>query len=93
MNHQWIAYVFYSQETINDVMYDNRVDEIVEDTDTNAIVVGISKENDFYNDRRISCADRVFRLFIHRGCHRTDRSSAVVLYFQHHNIYAVVVSY
>ncbi len=50
MNHQWIAYVFYSQETINDVMYDNRVDEIVEDTDTNAIVVGISKEKQYENE-------------------------------------------
>ena len=44
MTHQWIAYLFYDQETIDAVMANNRVDEIQEDTDTNAIVVGVQNE-------------------------------------------------
>ena len=44
MTHQWIAYLFYDEDTINAVMASNRVDEIQEDTDTNAIVVGVSEE-------------------------------------------------
>lgn len=44
MTHQWIAYLFYDEHTINAVMASNRVDEIQEDTDTNAIVVGVSEE-------------------------------------------------
>lgn len=48
MNHQWIAYLFYSQDTINAVMASNKVEEINEDTDTNAIVVGVNS-NEYEN--------------------------------------------
>ena len=44
MTHQWIAHLFYSDETIEAVMANNRVEEIDEDTDLNAIVVGITEE-------------------------------------------------
>ena len=44
MTHQWIAYLFYDEDTINAVMASNRVDEVQEDTDTNEIVVGVSEE-------------------------------------------------
>lgn len=37
MTHQWIAKLFYDDEMINTVLYSNRVDEINEETDTNAI--------------------------------------------------------
>ena len=46
MTHQWIAYLFYDEDTINAVMASNRVDEIQEDTDTNAIVVGVQAEEE-----------------------------------------------
>ena len=46
MTHQWIAYLFYDEDTINAVMASNRVDEVQEDTDTNAIVVGVSEETE-----------------------------------------------
>ena len=39
MTHQWIAELFYDQETINNIMANNRVDEVIEDTDTGAIEV------------------------------------------------------
>lgn len=41
MEHQWIAYIFYSEDTINEVMANNTVEEIQEDTNTEAIVVGM----------------------------------------------------
>ncbi|HAP14570.1 MAG TPA: hypothetical protein DCR07_00480, partial [Lactococcus sp.] len=41
MTHQWIAYLFYDENTVNNVMASNKVEEIREDTDTNAIVVGV----------------------------------------------------
>ena len=47
MTHQWIAYLFYDENTINAVMASNRVDEIKEDTDTNAIVVGVQEEKTY----------------------------------------------
>ena len=50
MTHQWIAYFFYDQDTINAVMAGNRVDEIQEDTDTNAIVVGVQEEKTYENE-------------------------------------------
>lgn len=52
MTHQWLAYLFYSQETINAVMANNRVEEITEDTDTDAIVVqvGQDKQNEYKNE-------------------------------------------
>ena len=37
MTHQWIAEVLYSDKTIEEVMQNNRVDEIEEDTNTSAI--------------------------------------------------------
>ena len=46
MTHQWIAYVFYDEDTINAVMSSNRVDEIQEDTDTNAIVIGVNEKEE-----------------------------------------------
>ena len=46
MTHQWIAYVFYDEDTINAVMSSNRVDEIQEDTDTNAIVIGVNAKEE-----------------------------------------------
>ena len=45
MNHQWIAHLFYSDATIDKVMKDNRIEEIDEDTNTDEIIVGISKKN------------------------------------------------
>ena len=51
MSHQWIAYLFYSQDTIDEVMANNKVDEIVEDTDTDAIKVNIC--NYFFNRIKI----------------------------------------
>ena len=50
MTHQWIAYLFYSQDTIDDVMANNKVDEIVEDTDKDAIVVGIAEKKEYTNE-------------------------------------------
>ena len=50
MTHQWIAYLFYDENTINAVMASNRVDEIKEDTDTNAIVVGVQEEKTYENE-------------------------------------------
>ena len=44
MTHQWIAYFFYSEDTVNNVMENNKVEEIEEDTDTNAIVIGMNTE-------------------------------------------------
>ena len=43
MTHQWIAYVFYSEDTIEAVMANNKVEEIVEDTDTDAIIIEIGR--------------------------------------------------
>ena len=37
MTHQWIAKMFYDDDTIESVMASNRVDEIDEETDTEAI--------------------------------------------------------
>lgn len=37
MTHQWIAKFFYSDETIEEVLRNNRIDEIDEATDTNSI--------------------------------------------------------
>ena len=45
MSHQWIAYLFYSPETIDEVMANNKVDEIVEDTDIDAITIGIEEKS------------------------------------------------
>jgi exopolysaccharide biosynthesis protein len=49
MTHQWIAYLFYGEDTINAVMASNKVEEIIEDTDTNAIVVGV-QTNKYENE-------------------------------------------
>ena len=37
MTHQWIAELFYSDETIEEVMSRNKVEEVKEDTDISAI--------------------------------------------------------
>ena len=50
MTHQWIAYLFYNQETIDEVMNNNKVDEIVEDTDTEAITVSIEEKKEYANE-------------------------------------------
>ena len=50
MTHQWIAYLFYSEDTVNDVMANNKVEEINEDTDTDAIVVGVEEKPQYEND-------------------------------------------
>ena len=44
MTHQWIAYIFFSEDTVEAVMASNKVEEIVEDTDTDAIVVALPEE-------------------------------------------------
>jgi len=44
MTHHWIAEIFYSDEVIADVMSKNRVDEIIEDTDTNSITTNEVEE-------------------------------------------------
>ena len=50
MSHQWIAYLFYSQDTIDEVMANNKVDEIVEDTDIDAITIGIEEKKEYANE-------------------------------------------
>lgn len=50
MTHQWLAYLFYSQDTIDEVMANNKVDEIVEDTDTDAINVNIVEKKEYANE-------------------------------------------
>lgn len=53
MTHQWIAKLFYDDEMISTVLYSNRVDEINEDTDTNAIekeMVQEVKEIEYENE-------------------------------------------
>ena len=39
MNHQWLATIFYSEQTINEVLGANRVEETNEQTDESLIVV------------------------------------------------------
>ena len=50
MTHQWIAYVFYSEDTVNAVLANNKVDEIEEDTDVDAIVVNMSSSEKNYKN-------------------------------------------
>ena len=50
MTHQWIAYLFYSQDTIDEVMANNKVDEIVEDTDKDAIIVSMEEKKEYENE-------------------------------------------
>ena len=49
MTHQWIARLFYDEDTINAVMAKNKVEEIIEDTNTDAIVVGV-RTNTYENE-------------------------------------------
>ena len=49
MTHQWIAQVFYSEDMIKQVMAANKIEEIKEDTDTDAIVVGM-QQNTYKNE-------------------------------------------
>ena len=50
MTHQWIAELFYSDETIEAVMNANRVEEIDEDTDTNSINTVGTKKVEYENE-------------------------------------------
>ena len=50
MTHQWIARMFYDEDTINSVMYANRVDEIQEDTDTEAIETVVIPVKQYANE-------------------------------------------
>ena len=50
MSHQWIAQIFYDEDTINRVMANNRVDEILEDTDTNAIQTSANAITEYKNE-------------------------------------------
>lgn len=52
MTHQWLAYLFYDDNTINEVLGKNRVDEIEEDTDLNTIVISSEekKETKYENE-------------------------------------------
>ena len=52
MTHQWLAYLFYDDDTINEVLGKNRVDEIEEDTDLNTIVISSEekKETKYENE-------------------------------------------
>ena len=58
MSHQWLAFVFYSPETIDEIMANNKVDEIVEDTDTDAIKVGISDKKEYANEYERAILER-----------------------------------
>lgn len=46
MTHHWIAELFYSDETINEVMSKNKVEEIIEDTDTSSIITVQEEEKE-----------------------------------------------
>ena len=50
MTHQWIAKLLYSDETIEEVLKNNRVDEIKEDTDTNSINSSQNPKEEFANE-------------------------------------------
>ena len=54
MSHQWIAKIFYSDDTIKEVMNNNKVEDIDEDTDTSAIVI---KKPTLENVETISYSD------------------------------------
>lgn len=44
MTHQWIAYIFYDEDTVEGVLGENRVDEIVEETDVETIVIAVPED-------------------------------------------------
>ena len=50
MTHQWLAYVFYNENMVDAVMTNNRVEEIAEDTDTDAIVVQVAEKKEYENE-------------------------------------------
>lgn len=50
MTHQWIAKLFYSDETIAAVMSRNKVEEIKEDTDTNSINTDSEEKIEYENE-------------------------------------------
>lgn len=50
MTHQWIAKLLYSDETIEEVLKNNRVDEIKEDTNTNSINSNQKPKEEFANE-------------------------------------------
>ncbi len=58
MTHQWIAKLFYSDEQIEEILRNNRVEEIDEDTDTSSInTVAIDNIN---NEDEIEEAEKTF---------------------------------
>ena len=50
MSHHWIAELFYSDETIQEVLSRNRVNEIQEDTDTDSINTSSDKVIEYKNE-------------------------------------------
>ena len=50
MTHHWIAELFYSDETIQEVLSRNRVNEIQEDTDTDSINTSSDKIIEYTNE-------------------------------------------
>ena len=50
MTHQWLAYLFYSEDTVEAVLSSNWVDEIDENTDTEAIVIKLDEPVKYENE-------------------------------------------
>lgn len=46
MTHQWIAYIFYDEDTVESILGSNRVEEIIEDTDVETIVIGVEDKTE-----------------------------------------------
>lgn len=44
MTHQWIAYIFYDEDTVESVLGENRVEEIIEDTDVDTVIVAVEEK-------------------------------------------------
>lgn len=44
MTHQWIAYIFYDEDTVESVLGENRVEEIIEETDVDTVIVAIDEK-------------------------------------------------
>ena len=64
MSHQWIAKIFYSDDTIKEVMNNNKVEDIDEDTDTSAIVI---KKPTLENVETISYSDIYERAILEKN--------------------------
>ncbi len=50
MNHKYVARILYSENTINTVLKENRIVELNENTDTNAITIGEYKSDSFVSE-------------------------------------------